>query len=85
MVGMGSVVTKSVPDFHLVLGSPARSIGAVCKCGQLFHKFADADTGIFSCECGLTYEIAAQNVTEAKEEFTTESTENTEKQAVVFA
>ena len=36
MVGMGSIVTKSVPDFHLVLGSPARSIGAVCKCGQLF-------------------------------------------------
>src|SRR4030095_11779942 len=33
MVGMGSVVTKSVPDFHLVIGNPARSIGAVCKCG----------------------------------------------------
>ena len=24
MVGMGSVVTRTVPDFHLVLGSPAR-------------------------------------------------------------
>ncbi len=68
MVGMGSVVTKSVPDFHLVLGSPARSIGAVCKCGQLFHKFADADTGTFSCECGLEYEIAAQNVIEIEPE-----------------
>ena len=45
MVGMGSVVTKSVPDFHLVLGSPARSIGAVCKCGLLFHKFVDGDSG----------------------------------------
>jgi UDP-2-acetamido-3-amino-2,3-dideoxy-glucuronate N-acetyltransferase len=39
MVGMGSVVTKSVPDFHLVLGNPARSVGAVCKCGQLMLKF----------------------------------------------
>ena len=68
MVGMGSVVTKSVPDFHLVVGSPARSIGAVCKCGQLFHRFADADTGIFSCECGLEYEIAAQNVMEFEPE-----------------
>lgn len=69
MVGMGSVVTKSVPDFHLVLGSPARSIGAVCKCGQLFHRFADADTGTFSCgACGSEYEIAAQNVTEAEPE-----------------
>ena len=27
MVGMGSVVTKSVPDFHLVVGNPARSVG----------------------------------------------------------
>jgi acetyltransferase-like isoleucine patch superfamily enzyme len=41
MVGMGSIVTKSVPDFHLVLGSPARSVGAVCKCGQLMHRFAE--------------------------------------------
>jgi len=39
MVGMGSVVTKSVPDFHLVLGNPARSVGAVCKCGQPMHRF----------------------------------------------
>jgi UDP-2-acetamido-3-amino-2,3-dideoxy-glucuronate N-acetyltransferase len=40
MVGMGSVVTKSVPDFHLVVGNPARSVGVVCKCGQLMHRFA---------------------------------------------
>jgi UDP-2-acetamido-3-amino-2,3-dideoxy-glucuronate N-acetyltransferase len=34
MVGMGSVVTKSVPDFALVLGTPARIAGYVCRCGQ---------------------------------------------------
>lgn len=34
MVGMGSVVTGSVADFHLVLGHPARSVGAVCRCGE---------------------------------------------------
>ena len=39
MVGMGSVVTKDVPDFHLVLGAPARSVGCVCRCGQLIVKF----------------------------------------------
>jgi len=33
MVGMGSVVTRSVGDFHLVLGNPARCVGAVCRCG----------------------------------------------------
>jgi acetyltransferase-like isoleucine patch superfamily enzyme len=64
MVGMGSIVTKSVPDFHLVLGSPARSIGAVCKCGQLFHKFDVSDKREFECVCGLRYEIENRNVTE---------------------
>ena len=34
MVGMGSVVTKSIPDFHLALGHPAKSIGCVCRCGN---------------------------------------------------
>src|SRR6478672_8015800 len=29
MVGMASVVTRSVPPFHLVLGHPARSVGAL--------------------------------------------------------
>ena len=48
---------KSVPDFHLVLGSPARSVGAVCKCGMLFHKFTDGENGMYECECGLAYEI----------------------------
>ncbi|MBP7376849.1 MAG: N-acetyltransferase [Pyrinomonadaceae bacterium] len=64
MVGMGSVVTKSVPDFHLVLGSPARSVGAVCKCGLLFHKFADGNNGEFACECGLDYSISDSFVAE---------------------
>ena len=39
MVGMGSLVTRSVPDFHLVLGSPARSVGCVCRCGQVLAHF----------------------------------------------
>jgi acetyltransferase-like isoleucine patch superfamily enzyme len=41
MIGMGSIVTKSVPDFHLVLGTPARSVGAVCRCGQVLVMFQD--------------------------------------------
>ena len=58
MIGMGSLVTHSVPDFHLVVGSPARSIGAVCKCGSLFHKFVDGCVGNFTCKCGLSYQIS---------------------------
>lgn len=66
MVGMGSIVTKSVPDFHLVLGSPARSIGAVCKCGQLLLKFTDdnANTTVQCSVCGLEYKIENGQLTE---------------------
>jgi UDP-2-acetamido-3-amino-2,3-dideoxy-glucuronate N-acetyltransferase len=46
MVGMGSVVTKSVPDFHLVLGQPARTAGFVCRCGQLLMKLVDCKADV---------------------------------------
>jgi UDP-2-acetamido-3-amino-2,3-dideoxy-glucuronate N-acetyltransferase len=39
MVGMGSLVTHPIDDFHLVIGSPARVVGYVCRCGQPFAKF----------------------------------------------
>jgi UDP-2-acetamido-3-amino-2,3-dideoxy-glucuronate N-acetyltransferase len=68
MVGMGSLVTKSVPDFHLVIGSPARSIGCVCRCGQPFLRFPDpghAARGEFACgACGLKYAVRDGLVTE---------------------
>lgn len=68
MVGMGSVVTKSVPDFHLALGNPARSVGCVCRCGQLVTRFADAVAGSevdLPCPaCGLRYRLAGTAVSE---------------------
>jgi UDP-2-acetamido-3-amino-2,3-dideoxy-glucuronate N-acetyltransferase len=33
MVGAGSVVTKDIPNYVLVVGNPARKIGYVCECG----------------------------------------------------
>src|SRR4051794_16966866 len=39
MVGMGSLVTRPVDEFHLVIGSPARTVGYVCRCGKPFAKF----------------------------------------------
>jgi len=67
MVGMGSVVTKSVPDFYLVIGQPARPVGVVCKCGPLIHWFAGqpADTNADAkCgECGAEYSIRSGVVT----------------------
>lgn len=59
MVGMGSVVTKSVLDFHLVVGNPARTVGAVCRCGQLLARFTEptATPERLPCPaCGRTYQ-----------------------------
>lgn len=39
MVGMGSLVTRPIDDFHLVMGNPARVVGYVCRCGQPFARF----------------------------------------------
>jgi acetyltransferase-like isoleucine patch superfamily enzyme len=38
MVGMGSLITHSIGDFQLVMGSPARLVGYVCRCGQPFAR-----------------------------------------------
>jgi len=68
MIGMGSVVTKSVPDFHLALGNPARSVGCVCRCGQLLFRFVAPgpdDARSETCPaCGLRYRIDGTQVTE---------------------
>jgi UDP-2-acetamido-3-amino-2,3-dideoxy-glucuronate N-acetyltransferase len=52
MVGMGSIVTRCVPDFHLVIGSPARSIGYVCRCGHVFYQMTACAPSIKMVECG---------------------------------
>jgi UDP-2-acetamido-3-amino-2,3-dideoxy-glucuronate N-acetyltransferase len=71
MVGMGSVVTRSVPDFHLVLGNPARSVGCVCRCGQRIAQFpADAPMDVEAAvcrECGRRYASRGGAVSELSE------------------
>lgn len=67
MIGMGSVVTKSVPDFHLALGNPARSVGCVCRCGQLLARFEPAPPAEVVCaDCGLRFQIAGETVSEVQ-------------------
>ena len=68
MIGMGSVVTKSVPAFHLAFGNPARSVGYVCRCGEPFARFLPGEQPTLktvSCHrCHLTYKAEGGNVTE---------------------
>ena len=66
MVGMGSVVTKTVPDFALVIGSPARVSGWVCRCGELVSREVPAPEEAMSCvACGLTYRGEGGNLVES--------------------
>ncbi len=59
MVGSGSVVTRSVPDYGLVFGNPARLRGFVCSCGQtLGLRSINGDKVIAGCpQCGAEIEF----------------------------
>jgi len=68
MVGMGSLVTKSVPNFHLVIGHAARSVGYVCRCGQVLAMIANLDSNsevrLTCAACGLDYVHNRGTITE---------------------
>jgi UDP-2-acetamido-3-amino-2,3-dideoxy-glucuronate N-acetyltransferase len=60
-IGAGAVVAKSVPDYALVMGVPARQVGWVSRHG-LPLKAADAD-GIYTCpESKLRYRETSPGV-----------------------
>ena len=52
MIGAGSVVTRSVPDFAIVRGNPARLIGYICVCSEQLRV---KQPGVIGCVCGRTY------------------------------
>lgn len=62
MVGAGAVVTRSVPDYGLVLGTPARLVGFVCPCGEQVKQTevaVDRVRGL--CPCGETVTIPLEH------------------------
>jgi UDP-2-acetamido-3-amino-2,3-dideoxy-glucuronate N-acetyltransferase len=68
MVGMGSAVTRDVPPFHLVIGSPAVRVALVCRCGNPMLRFRAGtvpDAGAVTCDvCGWRYKVDAGDVVE---------------------
>ena len=68
MVGMGATVTRSVPPFRLVVGTPALSIGCVCRCGQPFVRCKAGtvpEDGRYACpSCGRRYGLHGGQVQE---------------------
>lgn len=68
MVGMGALVTRSIPDFALAMGHPAVTVGAVCRCGQLLFRHAPGqvpdDQHLTCMQCGREYEFRAGQIVE---------------------
>jgi UDP-2-acetamido-3-amino-2,3-dideoxy-glucuronate N-acetyltransferase len=59
-VAAGSVVTKDVPDYALVMGNPARRAGWMSRHG---HRLAADQKGIMKCpESGYKYQEVEPNV-----------------------
>jgi len=62
LIGAGSVVTKDVPDFALVVGAPAKTIGWVSEAGK---RLDFDEKGVAFCEkANKKYKLANDRVVE---------------------
>lgn len=64
LVGSGSVVTRDVPDFGIVVGNPAHRVGYACRCAT---RLVSLDNALldFNCpNCARRYRLVANQMTE---------------------
>jgi UDP-2-acetamido-3-amino-2,3-dideoxy-glucuronate N-acetyltransferase len=54
-VGAGTVVTRDVPDYALVVGNPGRIVGWVCQCGVKLATGANPPVSARCVACGSEY------------------------------
>jgi predicted RNA-binding Zn-ribbon protein involved in translation (DUF1610 family) len=63
MIGSGSVITRDVPAYGLVMGNPARLKGFVCPCGEKLIKkeMLNSSVSLQCPKCGFTTTIAQED------------------------
>jgi UDP-2-acetamido-3-amino-2,3-dideoxy-glucuronate N-acetyltransferase len=58
LIGAGSVVTKNVPDYALMVGNPAQQIGWICECGATLSTS-------YQCEaCSKAFDLLENKLVE---------------------
>ena len=60
-VGAGSVVTRDVAAYALVMGNPARRTAWMCRCGDKLPKTAAGAVAV-CVACGSSYDVAADRI-----------------------
>lgn len=59
LIGAGSVITKDVKDYELIIGNPGKRIGWVCQCGERIA----VNNGEAACKaCNTKYILEKENL-----------------------